>query len=240
MRLAGAQVGGDWRGGRPGLRVRIPDVRRCVLPGICAALVACAAREPVFIAPELATTPIETIALAPIADARADRFSDVEVLSYVRRGVERALSRKGYAVVPISARDDGPHTAADLAPATDGELAALAPENVRYVLAVEVDQMARGTEDLGETTRTKLAARLLDAESKRVVWRDVAEGDTDLAGLLAVLRGSSSTFESAYEAARLLVSTLPDRAAEDAIVSGQPAPVDGAGTPGSLRPERMR
>jgi len=203
---------------------------------------ACAARRaPVYIDPHLAEHPIQTVALAPIRDVRTDPFRDVQVSSYVRHGVENALIRKHYHVVSTrqAPSDTGVRTAADLSPMTDEQLAALAPADVPYVLAVTVDGVSTSRQDLGDAKQVKVSGRLLQVPSGRVVWRDVAEGGPVLTGLLGIFRGTATTLEGAYDASHLLISTLPDQAP----MHEPPEPVAVSETPeapGGLRPSPTR
>jgi hypothetical protein len=198
-------------------------------------------REPVYIDPDLAERSIETVALAPIIDLRPNPFENVEVDSFVRRGVENALIRKHYHVVSTSqpSGDSGAHTAANLAPMSDEEIARLAPAGVSYVLVVSVDRVSTDPNDLGDTTHVKLSGRLLEASSGRALWRDIAVGGPVLTGLLSVFRGSSTSLEGAYDASHLLISTLPDGApvAEEPATRGGDTPLE---TPGALRPGATR
>ena len=218
------------------VRLDVSKAARLAVAAVCATALACAAvREPVYIDPQLKEQGIDTIALAPIVDARRDRFHGVEIVDYVRGAVERCAIRKGYHVVSTVAREDGPRTAADLRPLSDAELAALAPEGVRYVLVVTIDQVHPGTDDLDEASRVKLTGRLIDSGSRREVWRDIAQGDADFEGFLGILLGAPGTLEGAGDAARHLLSTLPDREPKEAIANGETAPP--AAIRGSLRPE---
>jgi hypothetical protein len=209
-------------------------------PVICVTALACAAREPVYIDPDLSHRTIETIALAPIVDLRSNPFEDVQVGSYVRHGVENALVRKHYHVVSTrqAPSESGARTAADLAPSSDEELARLAPDGVSYVLVVSVDTLRKSSQDLGDTTHVTVSGRLLEAPSGRVLWRDMAEGGPVLTGLLSIFRGASTSLEGAYDASHLLVSTLPDqtRATEGAVSTEVPV----SETPGGLRPGQTR
>jgi hypothetical protein len=95
-----------------------------------------------------------------------------------------------------------------------------------------------GVGELGRTTRIKLSGQLVDVAAKRTIWRDTAEGDADLAGLLAVLSGPSSDYEAAYDAARTLFSTLPDRSRHRGAESPSTAPAALEAPIGSMRPSR--
>jgi hypothetical protein len=182
------------------------------LAGACLLAAGCTTgREPVYAAAELQTAPIETIAVTPIIDVRADAFRDVEVVSHVRRTVENTLSQKGYSLTPARLEHEGErYGASEIGRMTDAQIAAAAPADVRYVMLVNVDRLERDVVREGRTVAIKLSARLLDVRTQRELWRDTAEGDADLIGLLAILTGPAPDYEAAYDATRSLFSTLPD------------------------------
>lgn len=189
-----------------------PHVVNAFLGATCLLAAACSAgREPIYLAPQLKDARITTLAVAPILDARRDVFHDVEVVGHVRRTVDAALSEKGYAVVSAELGRAGErYTAGDIAKMSQAELAAAAPKDVRYLMVVSLDGVERDVGELGKTIRVKVSGRLIDADEQREVWRDLAEGDADLSGLLTVLTGPAPDYEAAYDATRTLFSTLPD------------------------------
>jgi hypothetical protein len=182
-------------------------------------------RQPSYEARNLATARIETIAVAPVVDARADKFHDVEVLAAGRRAIERALSEKRYSVVPAQLTRRGEKIGADeVARMSEADLAAAAPKDVRYLLIPSVDSIVRDVGELGKTIDIKVSGRLIDLGERRELWRDTAEGDADLSGLLTVLTGPAPDNVAALDAARSLFSTLPE-GTERAGYSVDPAPV---------------
>jgi hypothetical protein len=220
--------------------IGVPVVASCLLAAGCATK-----REPVFAAPQLQTAGIETIAVTPIIDVRADAFRDVEVVGHVRRTVDNVLSEKGYGVMPAGLSHEGErYGASEIGRMTDAQIAAGAPDEVRYVMIVNVDRIEHGAEEEGSTIAVKLTGRLLDVRERRELWRDTAEGDADLGGLLAILTGPAPDYEAAYDATRSLFSTLPDGPrrvrAEAAAYSGQTESGVGLAPVSGTRPGKER
>jgi hypothetical protein len=77
----------------------------------------------------------------------------------------------------------------DIARMSTKDLAAAAPSDIRFLLIPSVESIARGVGELGKTIDIKLSGRLVDLSDGRELWRDTAEGDADLSGLLTVLTG---------------------------------------------------
>src|SRR5262245_50738389 len=139
--------------------------RTCIVALVLAlAAAACGAkREPSYEAHDLAEAGIQTIAVAPIVDARENKFRDVAVLADVRKAVEGALSERGYAVVPAQlARGGEKLTSEEIARMNTKELAAAAPKDVRFLLIPSVESITRGVGELGKTVDIKLGGRLVD------------------------------------------------------------------------------
>jgi len=171
----------------------------------------CSTREPSYVSPHLGQLGVTTFAVAPIIDARPDAFHNVDVLAQVRRSVDNALTAKGYAAVPADLKRGGQRlTSGEIAGMSNSELAAAAKGDPRHLLIISVEDVQRDVGELGKTIRVKLGGRLIDLDTHQELWRDIAEGDADLSGLLTVLTGPAPEYEAALDAARTLFSTLPD------------------------------
>ena len=209
--------------------MRIEDHVNIVALALVLGAAACSSgRQPSYEANNLAAVGIEKIAVAPIVDARENKFHDVTVLADVRRAVEGALSEKGYAVVPAQLARGGEKLGSDdIARMSTKDLAAAAPSDIRFLLIPSVESISRGVGELGKTIDIKLSGRLVDLSDGRELWRDTAQGDADLSGLLTVLTGPAPDNEAAFDAARSLFSTLPDGPERHRpVVVGEPS--DGA------------
>jgi hypothetical protein len=154
------------------------------------------------------------------------------------------LEEKGYTVTAAGLAHQGErYGASDIGRMTNAQMAAAAPSDLRYLMIVSVDRVTRDVGELGRTIAVKLSGRLVDIREQRELWRDTAEGDSDLAGLLTILTGAAPDYEAAYDASRSLFSTLPDgpRGGGRSEPASTLSPQGGSRPPvGVTRPERER
>ena len=155
--------------------------------------------------------PVELV-LMPIGDERAERFENVEISRYVRDAAVRVLAGKGYAAVP---RDDvasrGLAAPRDVDKMTGAELAALAPSGASTLLFLTLTRVERGYTYGGDDYAITLSGVVVDAVTKKILWRGIGSGRTSLGGFFRVLSPSSPGYDAVYGALRNLFRTVPKR-----------------------------
>ena len=172
-------------------------------------LASCAAeRRAIYSAPDLAQRGIGSIQVAAIADERPFPGAQLAIGSQVGHALVQALSARGYRTVSLG-RAAAPAVDAVI-DASAAELLAAAPAGERYLLFVSVEQIRFELDEIGSDARVRLAAVLVDAEAREVVWRDRAEQESSIAGAgLARTSLSVPRYEAIYRTAVSLVSSLP-------------------------------
>ena len=156
---------------------------------------------------------VDEIVLLPVIDARPTPFEQVRVASDVGDATLRFLRERGYVTLSAERFRERPAGPIDLDAATAGELLALAPEDKRYFMLVEVRRLEPTYDGRGHTWDAQIAGVLVDRAEPRIVWRDVATATSTLGGALAVFVRGSGPYEASVNASRLLVESLPSKKA---------------------------
>lgn len=150
------------------------------------------------------------LVLMPIGDERAERFEDVELPRYVRDAAVRVLAGKGYAAVP---RDDvaksGLAAPQDIDKMTPAELAALAPNGASTLLFLSLTRVERAYTFGGEDYDVTLSGVVVDAATKKVLWRGMGSGRTSLGGFFHVFSPRGPAYDAIYGALKNLFRTVP-------------------------------
>lgn len=169
----------------------------------------CNARVPLGLDADFASAGVDKILLLPVIDARPERLDYVVISRNVADATVRIMGEKGYLVSESDAYGQRPTGPIDIDTVEAKGLAALAPEDARCFLVVQVERMDRSVDELGASYSVRLSALLVDRDAVRVLWRDTASASNNLTGMLTVLAHGSSQYEAAVNATRTLFETLP-------------------------------
>ncbi|HYC57675.1 MAG TPA: hypothetical protein VEL28_22270 [Candidatus Binatia bacterium] len=166
-------------------------------------------RTPLTVEPDFRGEDVQEIVLLPVIDARPDRFDYVRVSRNVEDATLMFLRQRGYFATASDRFGVRPAGPMDLDHETFEHLSALAPPDARIFMVVQIERLDAEYDSTGEGYHAKLSAALVDRESRRILWRDVASASSNLSGVLTVFARGSRQYEAAVNAARALVETLP-------------------------------
>lgn len=168
-------------------------------------------RAPLVLDDTIRPEEIDEVVVLPVIDARPSQFDQVQVARNVGDATVRFMRERGYFTLAADKFRQRPAGPLDLHVAGAAQLVPLAPEDSKFFMLVQVESLAPGVDDSGQTYDAQLAAVLVDRARGRVVWRDVATASSTLSGVLTVFSRGSRQYEAAVNASRLLVQTLPDK-----------------------------
>lgn len=168
-------------------------------------------RKPILLDPGLEASQVRSVVLLPVLDDRPAPWNNVLVTRSAADAAARALRDRGYEVEVAEAFAERPEHALDLETAGPAELAPLAPAEDRYRVLVQVERLAPSGDAPGAVWEARLAAVLYDQRRGQVLWRDAATAASSYGGILAMIARTTEQYGAVSNAARALVSTLPDR-----------------------------
>lgn len=193
--------------------MEMPSRRHRLLPLILSlALLGCGlGRTPLVLDESLKPAEIDEVLVLPVIDARPAPFDQVQVARNVGDAMVRYLRERGYFTLAADRFGRRPEGRFDLHVATAADLSALAPDDAKYFVLVQVERLEPGKDPNVPAYEASLSAVMVDRRRGRVVWRDVATASSSLTGMLTVFSRGSRQYEAAVNASRALVETLPDK-----------------------------
>lgn len=146
-------------------------------------------RIPLYIEPDFSNRLIDTIALLPMVDARKDKSAaDIDPERYVRKPIEKLLTKKGYSVVMASHLKEGADlTAEEIGEMDEKELATLGPAESGYLFLFYLEDLSTSYVILSKTSKIEASAVLVDKANGQYLWRDKCVESVGQGGLISGL-----------------------------------------------------
>ena len=178
---------------------------------ISASLVACATREPIFLASDLvAPQKIESIVLLPVVDRRLDRSYEIDLEDAIRDRARKALENKGYRIVlPATFNANGSLDSDYVAEMEDDALPALVPEGVDAAAIVYVEDILNDYKVFYYRFKIEISGTIVSTAG--VLWHDKATGSYGQGGLISGAFQEWDRFIVYDTAVNALFATWPER-----------------------------
>lgn len=167
-------------------------------------------RVPLYIEPDFSNRKIDTIALMPMVDVRKDKTAaNIDPERYVRKPVEKLLTKKGYSVVMASHFKEGADiTAEAIAEMDEKELATLGPPESAHLFLFYLEDLSTSYVILAKTSKIEASAVLVDKAHGQYLWRDKCVESVGQGGLISGLLPTQG--EAVQLCLSKMLSSLPE------------------------------
>lgn len=129
---------------------------------------------------------VDTIALLPAVDDRADKTEKVNVQRVVASYAKRALKARGYRLENVPPNETNTQMVKeDIESPSEQWIRQLGPGDMNWIMIVVLDDVSTKL-TFGSTGNADLTAYLFDKQASKLVWRDKGVGKLGQGGLVGM------------------------------------------------------